>query len=234
MSEIVARRSERGFNSGNVYKLVAPISYNDTAVKRDIANLKAALKGKDVAGAFISAVTPTNMTRRDLNMEEFYPTMEAYQYAMADVIHEEYKAITDAGFILQLDRPAQDPAYQLESEEEIAKALDAAIEIENYALRGIPEELTRLHWCGGSSNRPHINNQPMGQVAPQMLKLNVGAYGFEAASPPPRARVADLGGHQAARGQGHRPGSDHPVHERGRAPGAGLLADQELRPVRRT
>ncbi len=183
MSEIAALRSKRGFNKVVVYKLVGPISYDDTAVKRDIANLRAALNGLDVADAFISAVTPTNMTRADLNVLEFYPSTEAYQYALADVMREEYKAITEAGFILQLDRPAQDPAYQLVDDAEIIRALDAAIEIENYALRDIPPERVRLHWCGGSSNRPHINNTPMGKVAKSMLKLNVGAYGFEAASP---------------------------------------------------
>jgi len=183
MSEIEAMRSARGFNSAMVYKLVGPISYDDTAVKLDIANLRAALNGLDASDAFISAVTPTNMTRQDQNVLDFYDSMEAYQYAMADVMREEYKAITDAGFILQLDRPAQDPTYQLEDDAEIAKALEAAIEIENYALQGIPPEQVRLHWCGGSSNRPHLNNIPMGKVAKSMLKLNVGAYGFEAASP---------------------------------------------------
>jgi 5-methyltetrahydropteroyltriglutamate--homocysteine methyltransferase len=183
MSEIAALRSKRGFNSGVVHRLVGPLRYNDTAVQRDIAQMRAALDGLEVADAFISAVTPTNMTRQDINILDFYPSLEAYQYALADVMREEYKAITEAGFILQLDRPAQDPTYQLEDEQEIAKALDAAIEIENYALRDIPVERTRLHWCGGSSNRPHLNNIPMGKVAKSMLKLNVGAYGFEAANP---------------------------------------------------
>lgn len=183
MSEMAALRSKRGFSGGMQYKLVGPVEYDDTSVKRDIANMRAALGGREVADAFISAVTPTNMTRQDLNILDFYPSLEAYQYALADVMREEYKAITDAGFILQLDRPAQDPTYQLENDDDIAKALDAAIEIENYALRGIPEERIRLHWCGGSSNRPHLNNIPMGKVAKSMLRLNVGAYGFEAASP---------------------------------------------------
>src|SRR5262245_6647902 len=93
MSEIVAQRSKRGLNKVVLYKLVGPISYDDTAVKRDIANLRAAVDGLDVADAFISAVTPTNMTRADLNVLDFYPSMEAYQYALADVMREESKAL---------------------------------------------------------------------------------------------------------------------------------------------
>jgi 5-methyltetrahydropteroyltriglutamate--homocysteine methyltransferase len=177
MSKFMQRPSER-----QVYQVVGPLRHVDTAVQRDIANLRAALDGLEVADAFITAVTPTTK-REHTDVLDFYTSFEAYEYALADAMREEYKAITDSGFILQLDRPALDPLEGLGSDEEMAKALEAGIEVTNYALRGIPEDRVRLHWCGGSGNRPHVHNIPMAKVAKSMLKLNVGAYGFEAANP---------------------------------------------------
>ncbi len=166
-----------------IFKVVAPISYaSDGPVQRDIANLKAALKGRNTADAFITAVTPTT-ERRDAGILDFYKSLEEYRYAVADVLNEEYKAIVAAGFILQLDRPAQNPILGLESDEEIARVLDEGIEVVNYALRGVPEDRVRIHWCGGSGNRPHTQNVPIAKMARSMLKLNVGAYGIEAATP---------------------------------------------------
>jgi 5-methyltetrahydropteroyltriglutamate--homocysteine methyltransferase len=135
-----------------------------------------------VADAFITAVTPTT-ERRDAGVLDFYPSIEAYRYAVADVLNQEYKAIVDAGFILQLDRPAQNPVLGLDTDEAIVRTLEEGIEIVNYALRGIPEDRVRIHWCGGSGNRPHTQNIPIAKMARSMLKLNVGAYGIEAATP---------------------------------------------------
>jgi 5-methyltetrahydropteroyltriglutamate--homocysteine methyltransferase len=181
-SKIAELRSKRR-TTDEVSRLVGPVHYADTEVQRDITNLRAALDGREVADAFITAITATSNSRHHGNVLDFYPSLEAYQFALADVIREEYKAITDAGFVLQLDRPAQDPTYHLESDEEITRALDEAIEVENYALRGIPEDRVRVHWCAGSNNRPHTQDIPMNKLAKSMLKLKAGAYGFEAANP---------------------------------------------------
>jgi 5-methyltetrahydropteroyltriglutamate--homocysteine methyltransferase len=166
-----------------VFKIVEPLHYRgDAHVQRDVGNMKAALKDRTVTDAFITAVTPTT-ERRDAGVLDFYSSIDEYRHAIADVLNQEYKAIVDAGFVLQLDRPAQNPVLGLDTDEAIVRTLEEGIEIVNYALRGIPEDRVRIHWCGGSGNRPHTQNIPIAKMARSMLKLNVGAYGIEAATP---------------------------------------------------
>jgi 5-methyltetrahydropteroyltriglutamate--homocysteine methyltransferase len=169
--------------------LVAPITYvGQSTVKRDVDTLKAATQGLDVSDVFITAVTPMNR-KNDERVEDFYPNQDAYLYAMADAMREEYKAITDAGFVLQLDYAALNPQAMLmigkreATKEEMAKARDLSIEVVNYALRGIPEDQVRYHHCWGSDNRPHTTDTSLRDIVHQMLRLNVQAYGIEAANP---------------------------------------------------
>jgi 5-methyltetrahydropteroyltriglutamate--homocysteine methyltransferase len=165
-----------------LFKLSGPIAYRGRShVQTDIDNLRAGLAGLEVADAFITAVTPTT-ERKDEGILEYYPNRQAYLYALADALHDEYTAITDAGFILQLDRPAQNPVLNL-SDDAILHEMELGIEVVNHALRGIPEERVRSHWCSGSGNRPHTQDIPLRKIAPTMLKLNVQMYGFEAATP---------------------------------------------------
>jgi 5-methyltetrahydropteroyltriglutamate--homocysteine methyltransferase len=178
MSEMVDIRGK-----SEVFRLVDRIGYcGHEAVRTDIENLRAALEGCEVADAFITAVTPTT-ERRDENVLEFYDSYDDYLHSLGDALREEYRIITDAGFILQLDRPAQNPILNLRSDEEILRELDRGVELVNYALQGIPEDRVRTHWCGGSGNRPHTQNIPLRKMIPSMLKLNVQAYGIEAATP---------------------------------------------------
>jgi 5-methyltetrahydropteroyltriglutamate--homocysteine methyltransferase len=166
-----------------VFRLVDKVSYKGLDHARvDQENLRAALAGLDVADAFITAVTPTT-ERRDEDVLEHYDSQEDYLHALGDAMREEYRSIIDAGFIVQLDRPAQNPVLNLGTDEAILRELDKGIELVNYALQGIPEDRVRLHWCGGSGNRPHTQNIPLRKMIPSMLKLNVQAYGIEAATP---------------------------------------------------
>jgi 5-methyltetrahydropteroyltriglutamate--homocysteine methyltransferase len=166
-----------------IFKLTGPITYiGQDAVRADMDNLRVGLAGAAVSDAFITAVTPTT-ERRDAGVLDHYSSQEDYLQALGDALHEEYKAVTDAGFILQLDRPAQNPVLNLKSDEEITRELERGIEVVNYALRGIDPGRVRAHWCGGSGNRPHTQNIPLRRMARAMLKLNVGAYGIEAATP---------------------------------------------------
>ena len=173
----------------DVFSLVAPISYvGQPTVKRDVDTLKEATRGLDVSDVFITAVTPMNR-KNDEGVEKFYPNQDAYLYAMADAMREEYKAITDAGFVLQLDYAALNPQAMLmigkreATREEMSKARDLSIEVVNYALRGIPEEQVRYHHCWGSDNRPHTTDTSLRDIVHQMLRLSVQAYGIEAANP---------------------------------------------------
>jgi 5-methyltetrahydropteroyltriglutamate--homocysteine methyltransferase len=166
-----------------IFKLGGPITYiGRDAVNADMDNLRAGLAGGTVSDAFVTAVTPTT-ERRDAGIGDFYSSHDDYLHALADALHEEYRAVTDAGFILQLDRPAQNPVLNLKSDEEITRELERGIEVVNYALRGVDPGRVRTHWCGGSGNRPHTQNIPLRRMAKAMLKLNVGAYGIEAATP---------------------------------------------------
>jgi 5-methyltetrahydropteroyltriglutamate--homocysteine methyltransferase len=172
-----------------VFQLTDCISYvGHESVARDIETLRAAAQGLDVSDVFITAVTPMSR-KNDDRVQDFYPSQAAYLYALADAMHEEYTAITDAGFVLQLDYAALNPQSMLmigkrdASPEEMSKARDLSVEIVNHALRGVPEEQVRYHHCWGSDNRPHTTDSALTDIVHQMLRLNVQAYGIEAANP---------------------------------------------------
>jgi 5-methyltetrahydropteroyltriglutamate--homocysteine methyltransferase len=165
-----------------VFRVTGAITYTGQALlTRDMENLRSGLDGLEVTDAFITAVTPTT-ERKDRDVLQHYRNHREYLYALADALHEEYKAITDAGFILQLDRPAQNPVLNLAGDD-VVREMELGVEVVNHALRGIPEDRVRSHWCSGSGNRPHTQDIPFRKIAPTMLKLKVQAYGFEAANP---------------------------------------------------
>ncbi|MEE3005210.1 MAG: hypothetical protein VX638_07125 [Chloroflexota bacterium] len=118
---------------------------------------------------------------------EFYPTDEAYLFAIADAMHEEYKAIVDAGFILQLDDPRvvtqygmPDPAPTME---EYRKFATLRVDAINHALKGIPEDRVRYHLCWGSWHGPHVTDVPLKDIVDIVLRVQAGAYCIEAANP---------------------------------------------------
>ncbi len=169
------------------FRVTAPLRYKgQPAVQQDIATLKAALTGLNVADAFITAVAPTSR-HDDRDIEKFYPSLQAYLYDLADALHEEYRAITDAGLILQVDFAALNPGAIVDRtgapQDDARNARELAVEVLNHALRGIPEERVRYHHCWGSNNRPHTTDTSLLEILPQMLKINAQAYGFEAANP---------------------------------------------------
>jgi 5-methyltetrahydropteroyltriglutamate--homocysteine methyltransferase len=158
LPEVSTDELENVSSNAELFRLTAPVACTgQSAVAKDVQTLKKnALVGLDVADAFITATTPTGR-KSDRNVLEFYPSKEAYLYALADALREEYKAITDAGFILQLDWAALNPQRPIlldkpdPSDEEIEKARDLGVELVNYSLRGIPEEKVRYHHCWGSN-----------------------------------------------------------------------------------
>jgi len=159
-----------------------PIAYTgQEAVARDIANLEAALTQVDVAEAFMPATSP-----RGFGGNEHYATDEEFFCALADALREEYRAIVDAGLILQVDDPglteilSDDPATTIEQ-----RRLEAGrhVEIVNYALSGIPEDRVRFHTCYGLNHGPRLHDVPLAEVADFMLAVNAGAYSFEVANP---------------------------------------------------
>src|SRR4051794_3514844 len=173
--------------NGEWFDLTEPVTYvGQAAVQHDIAQLKEATQGLDIADAFITAVTP-NAHRYDRGIEQFYPNKAAYLYALADAMHEEYTAITDSGCILQLDFAALNPQGLIDrtraTKDEVHRARDLAIDVLNHALRGIPEDRVRYHHCWGGNNRPHTPDSTVQEITPQLLKIKAQAYGVEAANP---------------------------------------------------
>jgi 5-methyltetrahydropteroyltriglutamate--homocysteine methyltransferase len=189
MDEIASAGADQERNRSPFFRVTAPVKYvGQDSIQHEIDNLKSALKGLEVADAFLTSATPVSR-RGDTNFLEFYPSEEAYLYALADAMHDEYKAITDAGFILQLDFAVLNPQEHIlkskpnATEDERRRGIELGIEITNHALRDIPEEKVRYHHCWGSDNRPHVFDAPLSDFVDQMLKIRAQAYGFEAANP---------------------------------------------------
>jgi 5-methyltetrahydropteroyltriglutamate--homocysteine methyltransferase len=162
-----------------------PVTYKGhDQLKRDIANFKAALGGVKVAEAFMPAISPSMLEDRHKNA--YYKTDEEYLFAIADAIAEEYKAIVDAGFLLQIDDPRLVSYYTLrpdQSVEECRKWAAPRIEAVNHALRDIPTEQIRFHTCYSINMGPRVHEMELKDCVDMILKIRAGAYSFEAANP---------------------------------------------------
>jgi 5-methyltetrahydropteroyltriglutamate--homocysteine methyltransferase len=154
-------------------------------VQRDLSNFKTALDGLSFEEAFVPSATPS---RSDADPGGIYATEQAYLYDLADAMHEEYQAIVDAGFIVQLDLglPARNqvlPGKPVPTWDELRHASEMQIEAYNHALRGIPPDRVRYHLCWGSMNTPHTSDVPLKDIVDLILRINAQAYSIEAANP---------------------------------------------------
>jgi 5-methyltetrahydropteroyltriglutamate--homocysteine methyltransferase len=161
-----------------------PITYDPALLQIDIANFKAALEDVRVEGAFMPVAAPITVETDRPN--EYYPNQQAYLYAIADALKQEYRAIVDAGFLVQLDDPWITARWDqlLPNIElgEFQKFCEARIEATNYALADIPRERIRYHVCWGSWHGPHSTDIPIKHIQSLFLKVKAGAYLFEAAN----------------------------------------------------
>jgi 5-methyltetrahydropteroyltriglutamate--homocysteine methyltransferase len=161
-----------------------PISYiGQDAYKEDIANLKAVVQGLDVE-AYLPAVAPGTMEHWLRN--EYYKTDEEMLYAIADAMKEEYKAIIDAGFVLQIDDPDLPDGWQMYPEMSVAeyhKYAQVRIEALNHGLAGLPEDRIRFHTCWGSQHGPHMDDIELKHIADLILMVRAECYSVEAANP---------------------------------------------------
>ena len=162
-----------------------PITYQGQAILlRDLATFKAALQGINVGEAFVPAIAPAMVGR---GQNQYYATDEEYVFAIAEALKTEYRAIVDAGFILQIDDPGLGetwdmmmPAPPLEEYRRIqARNIDAL----NHALAGIPEERVRYHLCWGSWQGPHVHDLGLRDIVDLVLRVKAQAYSIEAATP---------------------------------------------------
>jgi 5-methyltetrahydropteroyltriglutamate--homocysteine methyltransferase len=162
-----------------------PISYiGHEEVKNDLDLFKATLAEANAKTeeAFMCVLAPGWLEHFFYN--EHYRDDEEYLFALADAIKHEYKAIVDAGFVLQIDDPALPDTYDMivpaPSIEDYRKHAAVRVEAVNHALEGIPEDRVRYHICWGSWHGPHTHDLPLKHVVDLMLKVKAGAYSVEA------------------------------------------------------
>jgi len=160
-----------------------PVKYvGQEALATDIANLRAALEGKDYTEVFMSAALPTGLAEHG---NEYYSSREDFVTALADATREEYQAIIDAGFLIQLDDPAASSLWGHGDAEPAERDRRAAqtVELINYTLRDIPQEKIRYHTCYGINQGPHIYDLRLRDFVEPMLKINAQAFSFEVMNP---------------------------------------------------
>jgi 5-methyltetrahydropteroyltriglutamate--homocysteine methyltransferase len=165
---------------------VGPAEIKDKgAVKRDVARLKGALDGADPSTAFIGAISPGQIAFN--YPDQHYGSHEVYLGALADALSYEYRAITDAGFNLQIDSPDMAMAAHCRSVGSSVgdwhKHLPLAVEALNAGLDGIPAEQVRLHVCWGNYGGPHHKDVPLAEIIGEVLRVNAGTIYVEGANP---------------------------------------------------
>jgi 5-methyltetrahydropteroyltriglutamate--homocysteine methyltransferase len=163
-----------------------PISVRDPqAAVTDTTNLRDAIKDTSVAAGFMSAASPGVIAL--FFRDDHYGSREAYLAAIADAMREEYKTVTDAGFILQIDCPDLAMGRHIQfaglSLEEFRKQAAMNIEALNHALEGIPSEQLRLHLCWGNYEGPHHYDVPLSDIVDLVFRARPSAISFEAANP---------------------------------------------------
>jgi 5-methyltetrahydropteroyltriglutamate--homocysteine methyltransferase len=184
-----------GIGKGSIppgdWVITGPLRYvGQASVGRDIARLQAGIDALAAGGGprvqgFLPVVAPSSVV--PARLDEHYPSEEDALFAIAEALREEYRAIVDAGLILQVD-----DAY-------LASTFDvmvppgtmadyrhwAAVRVEavNHALEGIPPERARYHVCWGSWNGPHTNDVAVRDIIDLVLRVNVGGYALEMANP---------------------------------------------------
>src|SRR5271165_4802556 len=175
-----------GGNTARRAVCVGPISWRDREpLKQDIANLHAALDQVEVTEGFMTAASPGLVPVFQNN--SYYPSHEAYVEAIAAAMQDEYEAIVNAGFVLQLDCPdlamARRTSFQELGEPEFLKRAAFHIDVLNNALRNVPADRARIHICWGNYEGPHDHDIPFAKVAPILVKAKPMALVVEAANP---------------------------------------------------
>jgi len=165
---------------------VAPIRYTGLAeLELDIANFKAALKAAGVEEGFLPVAAPSSVIPDRRN--EYYKSDEECLHAIADAMRTEYRAIVDAGLLLQLDDARAAVTYDRMvppgTLQDYRRWVAMHVEVMNHALEGIPEDRVRYHVCWGSWPGPHTTDVPLKDIVDLILKVRAGAYLIEGANP---------------------------------------------------
>ena len=158
-----------------------PVAYRGSeALKADIENLKAATQGAGVTEVFMTSVAPGSFGRRQ---NRYYKTDEEFVFAIGEAMREEYRAIIDAGFVLQLDDPGLPDSWDMFNPEpkleDYKRYAAVTIEALNHALEGLPEDRIRYHICWGSWHGPHTTDLPLEDIVDVLLQVQAGCYSVE-------------------------------------------------------
>ena len=170
----------------NAPEAQAELHYLETApIELELARLRRAAEAANFAECFMTAPSPGIISSTMLNA--FYPSQEAYLAANAREMHNEYLAIHQAGFLLQIDSPdlAMDRSmfYRDLSDSDFVKAAEMHVAAINQGIDGIPPDSVRLHCCWGNWDGPHIHDVPLELILPVLYQAKVGALSIEFANP---------------------------------------------------
>ena len=179
-----ARR--RNFSDAPFPGCIGPARYKDrTELDRDIANLKSAADKSSPTDVFMTAPSPGILTRFIINLH--YPSEDAYVEALADVMKTEYRAIVEAGFVLQIDAPdlasARNNQHRDLTDDQFRKIAERNIAAINAATEGLPADRMRLHICWGNYEGPHTHDLPLLNIIDLAFKARPQAISIEAANP---------------------------------------------------
>jgi 5-methyltetrahydropteroyltriglutamate--homocysteine methyltransferase len=182
--EFQAARASRMPRGRRNWLCTGPISYIGADSLQDvIAMYKRHLRPGEEA--FLTSTAPASLEPYRPN--QFYKSQEDYLYALGEALRVEYKAIVDAGLILQVDDAWLAALWDRIGVEmglqEFRKYCSLRVEVLNHALRGIPQDRIRYHLCWGSWHGPHMFDLPLGDIVDVLMKVNAGAYLIEGANP---------------------------------------------------
>ena len=181
----------------NAPEAIAEIKYRgENEIRKEIDRLKRQAEKANAHGSewFMNAPSPGIIATTMLNA--YYETDEAYLDAIIREISKEYKAVVDAGFILQIDAPdlAMERVllYQDLTDAEFLGQVEKHVDAINRALGGLARDRVRLHVCWGNWEGPHCFDIPMGVILPALYQVKVGAIGLEFANPRRQHEIATL------------------------------------------
>jgi 5-methyltetrahydropteroyltriglutamate--homocysteine methyltransferase len=179
-------QSAPGVRQRGQWVCVGPVAYTgDDSIRRDIDDLKDAARAAGAPGAFLPLVAPASVM--PVRVDEYYSSEEDFIFAVADALNQEYRAVADAGLLVQIDDAFLATMYDTmvppATLAEYRKWAELRIEALNRALAGVPPERARYHICWGSWNGPHTGDVDLRDIVDLILRVNVGAYALEQANP---------------------------------------------------
>jgi 5-methyltetrahydropteroyltriglutamate--homocysteine methyltransferase len=183
-AEFMAAEFPRGAIGSPADACVGEIAYTgQRSIQLGLTAFQDALKTVKVEEAFYTAVAPASVGYDGI--DEHYKNEHNYVFAIANALRQEYLAIVEAGFMLQVDDAVLANMYDhlmQQSPQRFREWAELRIEALNHALAGIPEDRIRYHICFGSWHVPHTSDAPLEDIIDLVLKVRAGAYSIEAAN----------------------------------------------------